>query len=266
MRDRDTKGYKIAIFILSAIIVFQWVFMLKRAPKKEAIVKPAVKKAIAVKGKIAIVLDDWGYNSNNLPVLEDIKAHLTLSVLPNLSYSREVAEELHARGFEIILHLPMEPRENFRLEKNTISTSMDEATIRNILTQDLVNVPYVRGVSNHMGSKATSDIKTMTIVLSELKKRHLYFLDSFVSPQTVCAALAKEIGIPFIKRDVFLDNQSNRAYIKGQINQLKARANRVGYAVGIGHDRRLTLEVLREAIPQLEKEGYRFVFVSDLVK
>ncbi len=264
---RNTKGYKIAIFILSVIIVIQGIYILKRAPKKEAKPKAAAPvKVVTVKGKIAIVLDDWGYNLNNLPALENIKAHLTLSILPNLSHSREVAEEAHSRGFEIILHLPMEPRENYRLEKDTIMTSMDGITIRNIIEQDLINVPYVKGVSNHMGSKATSDTKTMTVVLSELKKRHLYFLDSFVSSGTVCADIARKIRVPFIKRDVFLDNQPQPAYIKGQINQLKSRARRFGYAVGIGHDRKNTLEVLREVIPQLEKEGYRFVFVSELVK
>lgn len=266
---RNTKGYKIAIFILSAIVILQGLYIIKRIPKKESKPKvtPAAKiKPVTIKGKIAIVLDDWGYNLNNLLILEKTKARITLSVLPNLSYSREVAEELHNRGFEIILHLPMEPRENYRLEKDTITTSMDEAAILRIIDQDLTNVPYARGVSNHMGSKATSDVKTMNIILSELKKRHLYFLDSFVSTDTVCLDVARKIGIPFIKRDIFLDNQSDPAYIKGQINQLKSRARRIGYAVGIGHDRKNTLEVLKEVIPQLEKEGYKFVFVSDLVK
>ncbi len=94
----------------------------------------------------------------------------------------------------------------------------------------------------------------------------MYFLDSFVSSASVCANLAKEIVVGFARRDVFLDNVLDREYIKSQISKLKAKAATRGYAIGIGHDRRVTLEVLAEVMPEIEKEGYKFVFVSDLVK
>jgi polysaccharide deacetylase 2 family uncharacterized protein YibQ len=70
----------------------------------------------------------------------------------------------------------------------------------------------------------------------------------------------------FTKRDVFIDNKQSPDYIKGQVYKLKTRARIYGQVIGIGHDRKTTLEVLKEVMPQLEKEGYRFVFVSELVK
>lgn len=255
------RKYQIAIWILSIIIVLQGIFIIALIRPKKAVIIP-----VAIKGKVAIVLDDWGYNLNNLYLLEQIKYPLTMSVLPSLNYSRPIAEELHKRGFEIILHLPMEPHEKYRLEQNTILTSMDEATIKEILDRDLANLPYVKGVSNHMGSKATEDIKTMRIIFNELKRRHLYFLDSLVSPESVGFDLANERRVAFSKRDVFLDNEEKPEYIKGQISKLKTRAMVYGRAIGIGHDRKVTLEVLKEVMPQMAKEGYRFVFVSDLVK
>lgn len=253
-------GYKIAIAGLALIIILQWAFIItrpKRAPPKIP---------VAVKGKIAIVIDDWGYNLNNLPTLDRIKYPLTCSVLPNLSYSRRVAEELHARGYQIILHLPMEPYEKYRLEKNTILTTMDEATMRNIIAQDLASIVYAKGVSNHMGSRATEDQRTMEIILKEFKKRRLYFLDSFVSSKSVGFELARKIGLGFAKRDVFLDNKEEAGYIRQQIYKLKVRAKLYGQAIGIGHDRKITLGVLKEVMPELEKEGYKFVFVSELIK
>lgn len=254
-------GYKIAIWILSLIVILEGIFIIiisrpKRIPKVP----------VAIKGKIAIVIDDWGYNLNNLPMLDQIKYPLTISVLPNLNYSRAIAEDLHKRKLEIILHLPMEPREKYRLEKNTIMTSMDESTIRNIFNQDLADVPYVSGVSNHMGSMATDNPKTMWIIFKELKRRKLYFLDSLVSSESVCFDLAHKMHIPFAKRDIFLDNQEEPGYIKEQIYKLKTRARVYGQAIGIGHDRKITLEVLKEVMPSIEKEGYRFVFISELKK
>lgn len=257
------KLYKIAVIILAGLVIIETaglIYLSFRKPK--ALV---FKKAAVFKGKIAIVIDDWGYNLNNLEIVRQIKSPLTASLLPNLAYSKEVAQELHTLGFEVILHLPMEPAEKYHLEKNTILVSMDEAMIKRIIEEDLKNISYARGVSNHMGSLATQDTKIMEIILNQLKNRRLYFLDSLVSKKSVCALLAKKIGIGFAKRDIFLDNIADPEYIRGQIYKLKTRARVKGAAVGIGHDRKNTLEVLKEELPKLEKEGFKLVFVSDLI-
>jgi len=258
------KGCKVTILALVFIIILQWVFIPRIIKPKKI---PQVPQApLAIKGKIAIVLDDWGYSLNNLNMAEQIKYPFTVSVLPGLQHSKTVARELHKRSVEIILHLPMEPHEKFRLEQNTIMTSMDGQAIKNIIGQDLADIQYADGVSNHMGSKATEDIRTMDIVFNELKKRNIFFLDSLVSSKSICSGLANKISLRFIKRDVFLDNAEEVGYIKGQIYKLKIRASTYGQAVGIGHDRKITLEALKEVMPELEKEGYRFVFVSELVR
>jgi polysaccharide deacetylase 2 family uncharacterized protein YibQ len=218
------------------------------------------------KAKIAIVIDDWGYNLNNINILDEIKLPLTASVLPNLTYSNKIAQELQSRGFEVILHLPLEPREKYKLEKNTILISFKEDAIINIIKKDLANIVYAKGVSNHMGSAATGDLHTMETIFKELKKRRLYFLDSFVSGQSICFALAKKIGLPFAKRDIFLDNRVESGYIRAQLYKLKQKARLYGQAIGIGHDRKVTLEVLRDVMPQFVQEGYQFVFVSQILR
>jgi hypothetical protein len=259
-------NYKTTAWILFFLVILQAIFiifLLSPRPRPKKIPPQAV---VPLKGKIAIVIDDFGYNTNNLARLKTIKQPLTVSVLPNLNYSKVVAENLHALGFEVILHLPLEPREKYRLEKDTILTSMDEETTRAIINRALDSIRFARGVSNHMGSRVTEDEKTMNIIFSELKKRRLYFLDSLVSGRSVCKSLAKRIGLFFARRDTFLDNEQESNYIKQQLYKLKARAENLGQAIGIGHDRKLTIEVLKEVIPELEKEGFRFVFVSDLVR
>jgi polysaccharide deacetylase 2 family uncharacterized protein YibQ len=186
--------------------------------------------------------------------------------LPGLDLSRKVAERLHSLGLEVILHLPMEPKEKYRLEKNTILVTMDEKTIKDIFNADLDSIPYLKGVSNHMGSKATVDPKTVGVLLNEIKKRNLYFLDSLVTGRSVCKGVARKVGVRFARRDVFLDNLEEPEYIKRQLNELKAIAKTRGFGIGIGHDRKVTLEVLRKSIPELSRQGYKFVFVSELVK
>jgi len=237
----------------------------KPKPKPTPVEKPEIPAPVEEKGKIVIVLDDWGYNRDNLAVAERLKYRFTAAVLPNLPYSREVARRLHSRGKEIILHLPMQPHGNNNLEINTITTSLDEAAIRNIVNLDLDNLVFAKGINNHMGSLATEDERVMGVVFDVLKERNLYFLDSFVTPKTVCLTMATKTGVGFAKRDVFLDNQDDPEYIRGQINKLKNIADNNGWAVGIGHDRKNTLKALSEAMPELAKEGYRFVTLSELI-
>ncbi|MDP2906005.1 MAG: divergent polysaccharide deacetylase family protein [Candidatus Omnitrophota bacterium] len=265
---KKEKRYQIAITALVAVIILQWVFMSLGRPRPRLPVKkpPAAVPAAVVKGKIAIVLDDWGYNLNNLPLAASMKYPITASVLPNLSYSKKAARELHRRGWQIILHLPLEPHDRVRLEKDTIMASMDRTTVKDILDRDLAGIDYVMGVSGHMGSLATEDPAIMAVIFRDLLARQLFFLDSFVTSNSVCAQAARSVGLSFVKRDVFLDNRSDPEYIKKQLYQLKTKARIYGRAVGIGHDRRATLQVLKEMMPQLEREGYKFVYVSELAR
>lgn len=270
-----TRGYKILIGILISVIAAQWLFMFLRRPAAPPVEKPLKVKVVAkprkpappaAKGTVAIVLDDWGYNLNNIPVIEQIPYPLTIAVLPNLPYSQRVGEALHNRGREIILHCPMEPLQKASLEKNTVLTTMDSGTIKKILDNSVATFPYIRGISNHMGSRATEDNRTMQIVMSELKHKKLYFLDSFVTPRSVAESEAFRAGVSFVKRDIFLDNNPDPEYIRGQVYKVLSLARRNGSAVAIGHDRKNTLEVLRQVMPEAAREGYRFVNLSELIR
>lgn len=228
--------------------------------------KRQVKPTRLVRGKIAIVLDDWGYSTKHLPIIAQIKQPLTCALLPGLKNSQSVMQALNSFGFEIILHLPMEPKEKYGLEKNTITVGMSSAQIENILRQDLSSIRLAKGVSNHMGSRVTEDLTTSTILMQQIKKHRLYFFDSFVTSRSVCPVVAKKINLKFAKRNIFLDNQNNFAYIKGQLLKLKALAAKQGLAIGIGHDRKNTLLVLKEMLPQLQAQGYEFIFLSQVVE
>lgn len=256
---KEARKYKTIILLLAIIVAAQaiTIFLLAK-PKK------APRVIVRPQGRIAIVLDDWGYNLNSLSLIKGIKYPLTISVLPNLAYSKSIAQQLGGQGFEIILHLPLEPHEKFRLERDTIMTYMDQKTVTGILKKDLAGLPYTKGVSGHMGSRATEDARLMAVIFRELKKRNLYFLDSFVSGKSVCSLAAQEMSLRFARRDVFLDNKEEPLYIRAQIRKLKLLASEKGFAIGIGHDRRITLGVLKEVMPELEKEGFKFIFVSEL--
>jgi polysaccharide deacetylase 2 family uncharacterized protein YibQ len=276
------------IFILSLIIVVQSVFLFyfmsgrQRPGHKEVSAKerpvgiegkpaippgPVAPKPAKITGSIALVLDDWGYNLKNQNFITDNRFHVTLSILPFKVYSTEIARLANQNNKDVIVHMPMEPhnKEHYGLEENTLLSTMDNKTIVRILDSAFASVPMAKGLSNHMGSKATEDSRLMRVILEYLKNKNLFFLDSFVTNKTVCRTLAKNLHMGFLQRDVFIDNNADSNYIRAQILKLAQRAKRVGVAVGIGHDRPSTVTVLKEIIPELEAEGYRFVNLSEIV-
>lgn len=216
--------------------------------------------------KIAFILDDWGYSLKNEKYIYNKDMKFTLAILPNLNYSKRVAILAKNSGKEVMLHLPMQPKNKSldALEKLTISSNMPASEIKNILNKDLASVPYAKGINNHMGSLATEDAELMTKVFTELKKRKLYFIDSRTADRSSCRLVAKKINIKFSERAVFLDNKNDFEYIKSQIKQLMRIAKAKKMAIGVGHDRPLTLAAIKEMLPEIKKQGINLVFVSQI--
>lgn len=231
-------------------------------------------KSARPKPVVAFIIDDWGYNKRYIDLVSEINRPLAISILPDLRYSRYIAEEISKRSdmHDIILHLPLESKSNRAAEANTIRCNMDKEKIISILDSNIKNIPGLIGVSSHQGSKATEDERVMGIILKELGSRELFFVDSFTSPDSVCLDVAKNLGIKFINRDVFLDitDQTDlenfESYIKGQIQELADLAIEKGSAIGIGHNTEVTLRVIKESIPDLEKQGIKVVALKTLVR
>ncbi len=216
---------------------------------------------------MAIILDDWGHNLALTKVAVDIRRPLTLAVLPNLAHSRSIAEMAHANGLAVIVHMPMQPiGKNETLEPHTLKVDMPRSTILAYLDEAVSAIPYTEGMNNHMGSAVTSDLRVMNIVLSLLKKKGLFFVDSNVISSTVCPAVAKETGIRFAKRDVFIDNVLKPEVIKERLRDAENIALKTGLVVVIGHAKKTTLTAIAEMVPDIEAKGIRLVYAREIVE
>jgi hypothetical protein len=222
------------------------------------------KEKIEYKAKVAIVIDDWGYNNRLIKPTKDLGIPVTFSILPNLSYSSFVAEEANKDGYEIILHLPMESHSLIASEEVYLNAEMNNEEIAVFLDNALKSVPYAKGVSNHQGSKATENKELMEEFFAILKMKNLYFLDSLVTPETCAQQVALDKGICAYKRTVFLDNQSDFDYIKGQFQELEEIALERGSAVGICHARKSTVDALTKLVPEAKNNNIKFIFLSEL--
>lgn len=237
------------------------------APAKAApAAAPKPNAPAAVKGKLAVVIDDAGRDLESQHVYESLGIPLTLAVMPNQVHTRDAALSWHAHGLPVILHQPMESVSGIGMESKVILTSMGDEEIRSLLKSSLSQVPEAVGINNHQGSKATTDRHTMDVVMNELHHRHLFFFDSRTNSTTAADAAATSYGVPYVRNDLFVDNEADVAAISAMIREAAKRAQKYGTYVIIGHCRPKTAEAFRQMVPQLEKEGIQFVYVSSLAK
>ncbi|MCD6117771.1 divergent polysaccharide deacetylase family protein [bacterium] len=219
------------------------------------------------RGRIALIIDDFGDRWDSFTrSFADLGIHLTVSVLPGRKKSSDVARGMNKLNCEVILHLPMEPiSEKFPKDGLIIFDDMKRFDILNIIQRSLDDVPNAKGVNNHMGSKVTQNSRVMEIILRDLKKRGLYFVDSRTTAKTVAYQIARSINIPCTKRDIFIDYEKDGDTIRKQLWNLARKSEKRGFAIGIGHSRPLTLKILQQEVGKIQAKGYRFVFVSDVL-
>ncbi len=218
---------------------------------------------------VAIVIDDMGEDLNFLRELLNLQVPLTVAILPDSSLARESAALAQKNGLEVIIHLPLEAFNNHLTSagaEGLITTSMSPQDVRSILERDLSLLPQARGLNNHMGSKATSSEALMEIIISFLREKNLYFLDSKTSPRSVAYELALKKKVPAAARQVFLDADEDRSRVKDRLMELFNLARKNGQAIGIGHPFPETLEALKTYLPRASEFGVQLAPVSALVK
>ncbi|MDD5614298.1 MAG: divergent polysaccharide deacetylase family protein [Candidatus Omnitrophica bacterium] len=219
-----------------------------------------LKFTIKNKGILVLVIDDWGYNDQTLRYLKEIGFTLNISILPDLKYSKTVSRTAKENNHEVILHMPMEPLMGEIIEEDledyTIRVSTPDNEIRKKISDFLSSVEYAKGANNHMGSLLCSDLGKMKLIISELHKYGLYFLDSKVTSKSRAAEAAEALGLQCFQRDIFIDNVKDINYIKTKIRESIAIAKQKGYAIAIGHDRKLTLQAIKEMSAEILENTY----------
>lgn len=225
------------------------------------------EEEISFPPKVAFIIDDLGYETEVAKKMMELEFPIALSILPFLQYSEFIAEEGKKKNQEIMLHIPMEPNNSDADPgPGAIKSYMSEEEIRQAVRGSIFNFPYVVGVNNHMGSKITEDRKIMKIILEEIKRYDLFFIDSVTTRNSIAYEVAQEMEIKSAVRSVFLDNENGIEYIKGQMLEIQETALREGEVIAIGHGRINTFYVLKLLIPELIKAGIEIVPVSELVK
>lgn len=219
-----------------------------------------------IKGKLAIVIDDFGYRQDVLGAFNAIPVPLTYSVMPYKEYTATCADSGYNAGRQIMVHMPMKPLNVNSSEAVFIYPEMGNQKIQSTAVEMLNQVPHAIGANNHQGSYTTMDANAMKSVLSVLKKRDLFFLDSRTSGSTVGEKTASSMGVATAMNDLFIDNDSDVESVRGRLRQAGKMALRNGNAIVIGHARPNTAEAIRSMVDELHDDGIDVVFVSQLLQ
>lgn len=225
--------------------------------------KPASPPVPVVRhsGKLAIIIDDVGYDLAALDALLALPAAFTYAVLPNSRHAEEAVKRLRSAKVEVILHMPMEPLDypGKNPGEGALLLGMTPEEIRKRIDSALAVVPMARGMNNHMGSAFTADPSAMRLVLGIMKEKGLYYIDSKTIRDTTAYDVAREMGVPVAQRNLFLDNDQSPESIRSVILELADLADQQGVAIGIGHPHPQTVAALQELVPGLVKSGLKFI-------
>lgn len=216
---------------------------------------PSEKKQAHSLPKLVIVIDDIGNSKELGDEVLSIK-NVTIAIIPNLKYSLYFAQKGKDFGKDILVHVPMEPKDSSKYDSDSeiLKVGMSESEIKKLADKLLNAVPYAIGANNHMGSKFTEDTEKIESFLQVLKKRNMFFVDSRTSTDSKAYETTLKLGIKGLKRDIFLDHEITEEKISEQLDKAVDIAIQNGYAIAIGHPHKETIKVLKTRLEEISKK------------
>lgn len=226
---------------------------LRRSAVKNLIVfSTALYAATALaQHKLAIVIDDVGYHPKEDAAISAMPREISVAIIPAAPYARARNQEAHRQGRDILIHMPMQPVSQIKIEDGGLHLGMSAETVVNRVQTAKNIVSHAIGMNNHMGSAATADSALMSHLMTALRAQHLFFLDSRTIGKSVAGKMAKAQGVGVLERHIFLDDSNEFADVRHQFQAAIQYARKHGTAIAIGHPRKNTVAVLQAGLKNL---------------
>lgn len=223
--------------------------------------------AVGGKPMIAVVIDDLGVDRRRSEKVVGLPGPLTLAWMTYAENLRGITQSARNRGHELMVHMPMQPMsESYDPGPDVLEVGLKPDELRRRIRWGLGRFDGFVGVNNHMGSRFTADRAGMGVVMEEIKARGLLFLDSVTTQKSVAPDLARQHGVPFAARHVFLDNDMAVSAVREQLAKTESYARKHGAAIAIGHPHDGTIEALSGWLPTLAAKGFVLVPVTTVVR
>ena len=222
------------------------------------------------KPKVAVIIDDFGNGQNGTEEMLSLPVKITVAIMPFLPTSHRDAELAHKNGYDVIVHIPMEPKHGKAswLGPGAITSELSDTEVRKRVEDAIDDIPYAIGMNNHMGSLITGDERIMSVVMQVCLERGLIYIDSSTNYRSIVGKLANQMGMPPVANHIFLDDVHTISHISRQLKAVELWAKDHHYCVTIGHvstEGDKTVQSLKAQIPHM-KDSVEFVGITDLAR
>lgn len=225
---------------------------LKSAVRNFIVFSTALFSTFALaQSKLAIVIDDVGYHPKEDAAIFAMPREISVAIIPSAPYARARNQEAKNQGRDILIHMPMQPISQIKIEEGGLHLGMSEEQVTNRVQTAKNIVSHAIGMNNHMGSAATADTALMTHLMTALRAQHLFFLDSRTIGKSVAGKIAKAQGVRSLDRHIFLDDSNELADVQRQFQAAIQYARKHGTAIAIGHPRKNTVIALQQGLHNL---------------
>ncbi|URL01844.1 divergent polysaccharide deacetylase family protein [Avibacterium sp. 20-126] len=204
--------------------------------------------------RLAIVIDDVGYRPKEDAAIYAMPKEISVAIIPSAPYAKQRNQQAMQQGRDVLIHLPMQPMGNHKIESGGLTLGMTQQAVRERVQNAKQVISSAIGLNNHMGSAATADSDLMNKLMTVLKEQHLFFLDSRTIGHSVASKTAKQYGIKALDRHIFLDDSDEFNNVQRQFQQAITYARKQGTAIVIGHPRKNTIAVLQNGLRHLPQD------------
>jgi uncharacterized protein len=231
-----------------------------------------VGSAWAESPRIAIVIDDLGFQPIRDRAILELDARLTAAIIPEAPLARRLARQAGREHRDVLVHLPLPGlhHDDCQPVLTCIGEDWEQEQVEKALLSALARVEGAIGLNNHQGSRFTGDPEAVARLvagigrISQQRGQPLLVLDSRTVPGSLLERKARQAGLPAGRRHIFLDHSDAPEDIERAWQDLVELARRRGSAVAIAHPRPNTIAFLSEALLQLEDQGIELVPISAL--
>ncbi|WP_161958838.1 divergent polysaccharide deacetylase family protein [Ferruginivarius sediminum] len=220
--------------------------------------------------RIAVVVRGLGLSSAATEAaIERLPGTISLSFTPYARRAAEWSARARAGGHEVLMDLPMEPRDFPALDPGPQALMTEAAQQRNLDRLDwaLSRGREVVGAVAQMGSRFMASKQAAEPIMRELRARGLMFVDNGTANPPAALRIARRIDLPHALNDRTIDDgQVSRPAVEARLVEIERIAQQEGLAVALAHPYPVVLDLLATWSQDLDERGFALVPITEAVQ
>jgi polysaccharide deacetylase 2 family uncharacterized protein YibQ len=218
------------------------------------------------KSKIVVIINDLGLSkSYTLDALE-LPSNITLGFSPYASSLAEWADQANAKGFEILVGLPMQPTDYPVNDPGPHALLHNLAVGENLSRLDwvLARSDKFAGIYSYPNESFSSYRTNILPVLDELKNKDFFLIYGNKQNEPQLNSLSESTGLELKTVNVLLDEEPSEEKLKEGFLKLEGAAYNNGYAIGYLNAYPISIKVLKEWLATIDSSKLAVVPASNL--